>query len=87
MKDGGIGATVLLISGCRDDQLSLDGFANGLFTETLLGVWDDGAWAGGYSPFREAIRSQMPGTQQPEYLRVGVSRTMRSSSRTPLTVG
>ena len=27
---------VLLISGCQDDQLSLDGFSNGLFTENLL---------------------------------------------------
>ena len=39
-------ATVLLISGCRDDQLSLDGFSNGLFTENLRAVWDDGAWEG-----------------------------------------
>ena len=39
-------ATVLLISGCRDDQLSLDGFSNGLFTENLRAVWADGAWEG-----------------------------------------
>lgn len=41
-----IGATVLLVSGCQDDQLSLDGFSNGLFTENLRAVWNDGAWRG-----------------------------------------
>lgn len=69
--DGGVGATVLLISGCQDDQLSLDGFANGFFTENFLAVWNDGAWVGGYPLFHEAIRSRMPETQQPNYMRVG----------------
>ena len=86
LKDGGIGATVILISGCRDDQLSLDGFANGLFTENLLGVWSDGAWAGSYSSFHEAIRSQMPGTQQPEYSRVGAANDA-FEQQDPLTIG
>lgn len=68
-----IAATVLLISGCQDDQLSLDGFSNGLFTENLRAVWDDGAWHGGHPAFHEAIRSRMPATQQPNYLVVGAS--------------
>ena len=63
-------ATVLLISGCRDDQLSLDGFSNGLFTENLKTVWSDGGWDGGYAAFHEAIRSRMPDKQQPQYSRV-----------------
>jgi hypothetical protein len=65
-------ATALLISGCRDDQLSLDGFSNGLFTENLREVWAEGAWGGGgYAEFHEAIRARMPAKQQPNYLRVG----------------
>src|SRR5215217_9072498 len=69
-------ATVLLISGCRDDQLSLDGFSNGLFTENLLAVWDKGEWSGGgHSEFHEAIRSRMPDEQQPNYSRVGADDT------------
>jgi hypothetical protein len=65
-------ATVLLISGCRDDQLSSDGFSNGLFTEHLRNVWNDGGWNGGGHPeFHEAIRSGMPPDQQPVYSRVG----------------
>jgi hypothetical protein len=69
------GATILLISGCQDDQLSLDGFSNGLFTENLLAVWDEGRWTGAYAPFHEAIRSRMPDTQQPNYSRVGSPNT------------
>lgn len=79
-------ATVLLISGCRDDQLSLDGFSNGLFTENLRAVWDDGAWEGGHAEFREAIRARMPAKQQPNYLRVGVANPEFERQK-PFTVG
>jgi hypothetical protein len=65
-------ATVLLISGCQDDQLSLDGIANGLFTENLRAVWDDGGWSGGgYPEFREAIVARMPADQTPQFTPVG----------------
>ena len=79
-------ATVLLISGCRDDQLSLDGFSNGLFTENLRAVWDDGAWNAGHPQFREAIRARMPATQQPNYLRVGAANP-EFEQQTPFTIG
>ena len=79
-------ATVLLISGCRDDQLSLDGFSNGLFTENLRAVWDDGAWEGGHAEFREAIRTRMPAKQQPNYLRVGAANPDFERQK-PFTVG
>jgi hypothetical protein len=79
-------ATVLLISGCRDDQLSLDGFSNGLFTENLRAVWADGAWEGGHAEFREAIRARMPAKQQPNYLRVGADNPEFERQK-PFTVG
>jgi metacaspase-1 len=79
-------ATVLLISGCRDDQLSLDGFSNGLFTENLRAVWNDGAWDGGHLQFREAIRARMPAKQQPNYMRVGAPNP-EFEQQTPFTVG
>ncbi|HEX2495776.1 MAG TPA: caspase family protein [Gaiellaceae bacterium] len=66
-----LGARVLLISGCQDDQLSRDGIKNGAFTGKLLEVWDDGAWRGGYPEFHEAIRSRMPDDQQPNFNPVG----------------
>jgi hypothetical protein len=79
-------ATLLLISGCRDDQLSLDGFSNGLFTENLRAVWADGAWEGGHAEFREAIRARMPAKQQPNYLRVGAANPEFEQQK-PFTVG
>lgn len=80
-------ATVLLVSGCRDDQLSLDGFSNGLFTENLRAVWDEGAWGGGgYMQFREAIRARMPDKQQPNYLRVGAPNPGFEQQK-PFTIG
>jgi hypothetical protein len=60
-----LGAHVLLISGCQDDQLSLDGTGNGLFTGTLLRVWDRGAFEGDYAGLHQAIVDRMPATQQP----------------------
>jgi metacaspase-1 len=80
-------ATVLLISGCRDDQLSLDGFSNGLFTENLRAVWGDGAWdGGGYAQFREEIRARMPAKQQPNYFRVGTDNPGFEQQK-PFTIG
>jgi metacaspase-1 len=81
-----IGATVLLISGCQDDQLSLDGFSNGLFTENFLAVWEDGSWTGGHAVLHEAIRSRMPADQQPNYLPVGAANDA-FEQQDPLTIG
>lgn len=68
---GDLGATVLLISGCQDEQLSLDGFSNGLFTANLLAVWSSGSWTGPYAEFHSKILARMPKDQQPNLLRVG----------------
>ena len=53
------GAGVLLLSGCQDDQLSSDGPTNGLFTEMLKEVWNDGAFHGNYVEFHKAIARQV----------------------------
>lgn len=66
-------ATVLLISGCQDNQLSLDGKRNGLFTEKLKKVWNNGKFEGGYRVFRRKIAEIMPSTQTPRYTRVGAA--------------
>lgn len=66
-----IGASVILISGCQDNELSLDGAANGLFTEKLKAVWNEGTFVGSYKEFAEAIVAEMPAKQQPNYYTVG----------------
>jgi metacaspase-1 len=82
-----IPASALLISGCQDEQVSLDGFRNGFFTENLLAVWDGGAWeGGGYRSFHQAILSRMPDTQRPNYLVIGAPNDA-FEEQDPFTVG
>jgi metacaspase-1 len=66
-------ATVILISGCQDNQLSSDGDVNGLFTETLLKVWNEGKFKQDYRHFQRSIRRRMPPSQQPNYFIVGAA--------------
>ena len=64
-------ASLLLISGCQDNQLSLDGDFNGLFTSNLLQVWKDGAFGGDYRQFHKSIVARMPPDQTPNYFTIG----------------
>jgi hypothetical protein len=64
-------ASVQLVSGCQDNQLSLDGTFNGLFTATLLRVWKEGAFQRSYVDFHREIVNRMPPTQTPNHFRVG----------------
>lgn len=68
---GGVKASVLLISGCQDNQLSQDGTFNGLFTGTLKTVWNGGVFRGSYRRFHTAIGSKMPPDQTPKLSLVG----------------
>lgn len=63
-------ASVLLLSGCMDNQLSGDGPNNGLFTGELLKVWSNG-YRGSYKAFYSRILSKMPATQTPNYYFTG----------------
>jgi metacaspase-1 len=64
-------ATVRLISGCMDEQLSNDGDFNGLFTGTLLEVWNNGNFKGTYSQLRKKIGALMPPDQTPNHYLIG----------------
>lgn len=69
--DPQIEASVLLISGCQDNQLSVDLNDNGLFTKRLMEVWNHGGFAGGYRAFHAAIVRSMPSTQSPNFYPIG----------------
>jgi hypothetical protein len=64
-------ASVRLISGCEDDQTSADGPFNGLFTGTLLKVWNRGAFDGDYGRFHAEIVNRMPKVQEPNHYVIG----------------
>jgi hypothetical protein len=68
---GKVKASVLLISGCQDNQYSADGDFNGLFTANLLRVWNNGRFKRGYKAFHNVIVKRMPPDQTPNYFTVG----------------
>jgi metacaspase-1 len=69
--DSPLDTSVLLISGCQDNQTSADGQRNGLFTQTLLEVWNDGKFRGGYRGFAKHIVKKMPAWQTPNLYTAG----------------
>ena len=64
-------ASLILISGCQDNQTSMDGEHNGAFTEQLLKVWSQGGFQGNYGNFHARIRARMPATQSPNLFALG----------------
>ena len=64
-------AAVILISGCQDNQTSMDGDQNGAFTAQLLQVWNLGAYQGNYASFHAAIRAGMSAAQTPNLYLLG----------------
>lgn len=82
---GNVAAGIILISGCQDNQLSGDLPAGGVFTRTLLRVWDEGRFVGGHRQFHRRIGGLMPPSQTPNLLFVGaVGRAFES--QTPFSI-
>ena len=70
-KKATVKGTVRLVSGCHDNQLSLDGTFNGLFTGMLLRVWNNAQFVGDYAAFHKSIVRLMPSTQTPNHFVIG----------------
>jgi len=64
-------ASIRLISGCQDNQVSFDGAINSVFTAGLLLVWDNGKFQGDYADFHVNIQRMMMPTQSPNHYKVG----------------
>jgi len=80
-----VNASVLLISGCMDNQTSQDGARNGLFTGTLKNTWSGGKFKGNYRKLRDAVVSKMPPDQTPNYYFVGAV-SPKFEAQEPFTV-
>lgn len=76
--------SVLLISGCQDNQTSMDGEHNGAFTEKLLRVWDHGKFTGNYLSFHARIRAALPPSQSPNLFALGPAAAF--TKQAPFTV-
>jgi hypothetical protein len=64
-------AAVILIAGCQDNQVALDGDHNGAFTAQLRRVWNHGKFALDYAGFHARIVAGMPGSQTPNLFLLG----------------
>jgi hypothetical protein len=80
-----VGASVLLISGCMDNQTSMDGDHNGAFTGTLKTVWAGGKFKGAYRSFRDKIVARLPSTQTPNYYFIGAPHAAFEAQK-PFTI-
>ena len=69
------GTNIVLVSGCQDNQTSLDGRHNGLFTGTLLSVWNEGKFEGNYKNLHSRIVARMPARQTPNLYSLGGDTT------------
>lgn len=80
-------ASVSLFSGCQDNQLSQDGFLNGLFTSKMLRVWADGNFKGNYLKFHKMIVKSMGDTpmQTPNHFVIG-PKNVSFESQKPFTI-
>jgi hypothetical protein len=77
-------AALVLISGCQDNQTSMDGDHNGAFTEQVLNVWNQGKFAGNYASFHARVKARLPATQSPNLFALGAAG--RFLAQTPFTV-
>lgn len=69
-----VAAAVILLSGCQDNQLSMDGPFNGAFTGQLKRIWNGGKYAGNYDRFISDIRKGLNDpTQSPGIFRIGAT--------------
>ena len=84
-SDADIRASVLLISGCQDNQLSYDGPGHGRFTAELLTTYADGAFGGDYAEFHRSILQRMPPDQSPNLFTTGTPSS-GFEAQTPFTI-
>ena len=64
-------AAVILISGCQDNQVALDGDHNGAFTGQLRRIWNSGKFKGNHPQFHAQIVAGMPASQTPNLFLLG----------------
>lgn len=73
---GSFKPAVVLVSGCQDNQTSMDGPHNGAFTARLLKVWNHGKYQGSWPHFHATIRAGMPASQSPNLFVLGPAAAM-----------
>lgn len=81
-----LGASVILISGCQDSQLSGDGIFNGVFTGALKSTWRGGAFRGNYREFKDAVVREINQPDQVPNLFVSGAANPAFEAQRPFTI-
>lgn len=76
-----VAASVRLIAGCTDAQLSFEDVANGHFTAKLKQNWARGGFVGDYAAFVAAIRRSMRADQTPQHETIGAADPIFDAQR------
>jgi metacaspase-1 len=80
-----VDSSVILISGCQDDQSSMEVNGHGVFTAAVLEQWNGGAFVGDYAALHQAVLRSMPPSQTPNLLTIG-TRWVEFERQIPFTV-
>ena len=59
------GSSIIAMHACQHNQAAMEGKENGVFTEHLLWLWNQGSYQGNYVRFYEHIVARMPSSQTP----------------------
>lgn len=77
-------AAIIMLCGCRDNELAADIGTNGLFTLMLKNVWAAGTFQGNHQRFCEQIREHVRranAEQQPAYVKLGAENKQFEQQR------
>lgn len=66
-----ISASALLLAACQDDQSAAEVGGRGLFTTTMLRIWQNGEFRGDYQALWRRLVSEMPASQVPNLVALG----------------
>jgi metacaspase-1 len=80
-----LSASVLVLAACQEGQYADGPGLPGHFSRVLRDVWNQGAFAGSYASFHEALYESMPAYQKPDFYRVGTPSPAFESQR-PFTI-
>lgn len=64
--DNRMKASLLHISGCRDEEFSQGEINGGVFTTVVVNLWNKGQFSGTWDTFHDAICGALPSTQRPQ---------------------
>lgn len=84
-EDAKIQASVLLLSGCQDNQIFYDGPRNGKFTVELRKAWTHGKFMGGYKTLHSKILAAIEEHQSPNYFEAGAANSAFEKQK-PFTI-